>query len=106
MNTDRRAAQRNSRLTAARRDDLVMQFQADLCGIDVGREVIERPPWVPHTPPAWRGGLGHRGRCGQPSWQEGKRWTPSMEPTERIRTYRLWKKAVTRTLDWVDDDVK
>jgi len=29
-----------------------------------------------------------------------------LEPAERDRTYRLWKKAVTRTLDWVDDDVK
>ena len=31
------------------------------------------------------------------NWQEGKRWTPTMEPAERDRTYRLWKKAVTRT---------
>ena len=29
-----------------------------------------------------------------------------MAPAERDRTYRLWKKAVTRTLDWVDEDVK
>ena len=29
-----------------------------------------------------------------------------MAPEERDRTYRLWQKAVTRTLDWVDEDVK
>ena len=29
-----------------------------------------------------------------------------MDPAERDRTYRLWKKAVTRTFDWVDEDVK
>ena len=29
-----------------------------------------------------------------------------MDEKERERTYRLWKKAVTRTFDWVDDDVK
>jgi len=28
-----------------------------------------------------------------------------MEDQERDRLYRNWKKAVTKTLDWVDDDV-
>ena len=27
-----------------------------------------------------------------------------MEPAERERRLRLWKKAVDRTFDWVDDD--
>ena len=29
-----------------------------------------------------------------------------MEVAERDRQLRLWKKAVTKTFDWVDDDVK
>jgi len=29
-----------------------------------------------------------------------------MADAERDRQYRLWKKAVTRTFDWVDDDVQ
>jgi glycerol kinase len=29
-----------------------------------------------------------------------------MEPEERDRQLRLWKKAVTKTFDWVDDDVR
>jgi glycerol kinase len=29
-----------------------------------------------------------------------------MEAGERERQLRLWKKAVTRTFDWVDADVK
>ena len=29
-----------------------------------------------------------------------------MDAEERERTYRLWKKAVTRTFDWVDEDVR
>jgi glycerol kinase len=29
-----------------------------------------------------------------------------MEPAERERLYRGWKKAVTKTFDWVDDDVR
>ena len=39
------------------------------------------------------------------NWAEDKRWLPSMEPTEVDRQYRLWKKAVSRTLEWVDEDV-
>lgn len=40
------------------------------------------------------------------NWAEDKRWTPSMDTEKRDRLYRLWKKAVTRTLDWVDEDVE
>jgi glycerol kinase len=29
-----------------------------------------------------------------------------MPDAERERLYRNWKKAVTKTLDWVDDDVE
>ncbi len=29
-----------------------------------------------------------------------------MDDSERDRQLRLWKKAVTKTFDWVDDDVK
>jgi glycerol kinase len=29
-----------------------------------------------------------------------------MEQSERERQMRLWKKAVTKSMDWVDDDVK
>jgi glycerol kinase len=42
----------------------------------------------------------------QSNWGEGKRWTPKMPEDERERLYRNWKKAVTKTLDWVDDDVE
>ena len=28
-----------------------------------------------------------------------------MDADERARLYRNWKKAVTKTMDWVDDDV-
>ena len=87
-------------------DDLVMQFQADLCGVDVVRpKVIETTA----LGAAYAAGMAVGYWSGTDdvvaNWQEGKRWTPSMEPAERDRTYRLWKKAVTKTLDWVDADV-
>ena len=39
------------------------------------------------------------------NWSEDRRWEPAMEEAERERLYRNWKKAVTKTFDWVDDDV-
>jgi glycerol kinase len=35
-------------------------------------------------------------------WAEGRRWEPRMGEAEREEGYRRWKKAVQRTLDWVD----
>ena len=35
----------------------------------------------------------------------GPRWTPAMDEAERERLDRNWKKAVTKTLEWVDEDV-
>ena len=29
-----------------------------------------------------------------------------MEDAERDRQLRLWRKAVTKSMDWVDDDVR
>jgi glycerol kinase len=39
------------------------------------------------------------------NWQEDSRWEPSMDEDERERQLRNWKKAVTKTFDWVDGDV-
>lgn len=86
-------------------DDLVMQFQADLCGVDVVRpKVIETTA----LGAAYAAGIAVGYWSGTEdivaNWQEGKRWTPTMDAAERDRTYRLWKKAVTRTFDWVEED--
>lgn len=88
-------------------DGLVMQFQADLCGVDVVRpKVIETTA----LGAAYAAGIAVGFWSGTEdvvaNWQEGKRWTPTMDKAEVDRTYRLWKKAVTRTFDWVDEDVK
>ena len=86
-------------------NDTLMQFQADLLGVDVVR------PRVAETTAlgaAYAAGLA-AGYWSSPSevrdnWGEDRRWSPSMDPAERERLYRNWKKAVQRTLDWVDDD--
>ena len=86
-------------------DETLMQFQADLLGVDVVR------PRVAETTAlgaAYAAGLAV-GYWASPSevrdnWGEDRRWLPSMDPAERERLYRNWKKAVQRTLDWVDGD--
>jgi glycerol kinase len=38
------------------------------------------------------------------NWHKAAEWLPLMEPLRRERGYRKWKKAVARTVDWLDDD--
>ncbi len=85
---------------------LLMQFQADLLGVPVIRPVVAETTALGA---AYAAGLAVGFWSGldelRANWQEGERWTPSMAPVEVDRQFRNWKKAVTRTFDWVDDDV-
>ncbi|MES9544140.1 glycerol kinase, partial [Actinomadura sp. NPDC000600] len=36
------------------------------------------------------------------NWNEDKRWQPTWDDDKRQQGYAAWKKAVDRTLDWVD----
>lgn len=88
-------------------NETLMQFQADLLGVDVVR------PKVAETTAlgvAYAAGLAVRfwDSTGEvaANWAESRRWKPAMDPAERDRTWRLWQKAVNRTLDWVDADVR
>ncbi len=87
-------------------NETLMQFQADILGVDVVR------PRVAETTAlgaAYAAGLAvgywENDEDITNNWGEDKRWTPQMEESERERLYRQWKKAVTKTLDWVDDDI-
>jgi glycerol kinase len=37
-------------------------------------------------------------------WREQDRWTPTMDETTRDRKVRFWRKAVSRTLNWISVD--
>ncbi len=88
------------------RDNTLMQFQADIIGVDVVAPVVAETTALGA---AYAAGIAVGFWEGESdviaNWKEGQRWTPKMDKTEVERTYRLWKKAVTRTMDWVDDDV-
>jgi len=88
-------------------NELLMQFQADQLGVDVIR------PRVTETTAlgaAYAAGIAVGFWRGEhdvvDNWSEDARWTPRMPSDERDRLYRNWKKAVTKTMDWVDDDVE
>jgi len=36
------------------------------------------------------------------NWNEAQRWQPEWTDEQRATGYAGWKKAVERTLDWVD----
>jgi len=38
------------------------------------------------------------------NWHAAAQWLPDMDPDRRQRGYRKWRKAVSRTIDWVDED--
>lgn len=88
-------------------NELLMQFQADILGVDVvAPEVAETTALGAAYAAGIAVGFWEGEQDVIDNWSEGKRWTPSMDEEARERTYRLWKKAVTRTFEWVDDDVR
>ena len=88
-------------------NDTLMQFQADQVGVPVVRPVVAETTALGA---AYAAGIAVGYWNGEQdvidNWAEDKRWEPQMDSAERERLYRQWKKAVTRTFDWVDDDVK
>ncbi|TFD20252.1 FGGY-family carbohydrate kinase, partial [Cryobacterium sp. TMT2-23] len=87
-------------------NDLLMQFQADILGVSVVRPVVAETTALGA---AYAAGLavGFWNDLGElrANWQEDARWEPRMDVAERDRLLRNWKKAITKSLDWVDADV-
>nr|WP_274637774.1 glycerol kinase GlpK [Microbacterium bovistercoris] len=89
------------------RNDTLMQFQADILGLPVVRpRVVETTA----LGAAYAAGLATGVWSGfdelRALWQEDRRFEPTMDADERERRYRMWQKAVSKSLDWVDDDAR
>jgi len=86
-------------------NDLLMQFQADI----LDREVVR--PRVKETTAlgaAYAAGLAvgfYEGLDDLRSrWSVDRTWKPAMDPAVRERMYGYWKKAVTRSFDWLEEE--
>ena len=88
-------------------NETLMQFQADQVGVPVIRPVVAETTALGA---AYAAGIAVGFWSGEEdvvkNWAEDKHWEPKMDDAERDRLYRNWKKAVTKTFDWVDADVK
>jgi glycerol kinase len=84
------------------RNDLLMQFQADMLGVPVVRPRISETTALGA---AYAAGVAVGYWGGEDDllkgWGEDARWTPQMAVKERARLYRGWKKAVRKSLSWI-----
>jgi glycerol kinase len=87
-------------------DELLMQFQADILDKPVVRPTIRETTALGA---AYAAGLAVGffkdldDLCA--NWSVEKTWNPNMQEEKRESMYRLWKKAVNRTFDWIEEPI-
>lgn len=84
-------------------NDLLMQFQADILGVQVVRPVISETTALGA---AYAAGLavGYWQNLDElrANWQVSKVWNPQMDNDTRKKLYYGWRKAVVKSFGWVD----
>src|SRR5690606_17004491 len=86
-------------------NELCMQMQADILGVPVSRPVVAETTALGAAYAAglavgfWKSTDDLRR-----NWNEDRRWEPQWTDEQRERGYTGWRKAVTRTFDWVEVD--
>ena len=84
-------------------NELLMQFQSDILSLPVLRPVIKETTALGA---AYAAGLavGFYSNLEdlRQNWAVETTWEPRMDEEQRERLYRGWKKAVTRSFDWVE----
>jgi glycerol kinase len=84
-------------------NELLMQFQADILGVPVIRPKITETTALGAASAAalaigFASGIDELKR----NWAMDKLWEPAMAPEQRARGIAGWKKAVERTLNWME----
>ena len=104
MSADSKVALKSMRVDGgATANDLLMQIQSDVMGIEIIRpQVIETTA----LGAAYAAGLAV-GVWASPNelrnkWREDHRWSSTQNPDLRAEKYAQWKKAVNRTLNWIE----
>ncbi len=84
-------------------NDYLMQMQADILGVPVARpKVAETTALGSAYAAGFAVGFWSTEQEMRDNWLEDKRWEPQWSDDKREEGYAGWKKAVQRTLDWVD----
>ena len=84
-------------------NELLMQFQADILGVPVVRpKVAETTALGAAYAAGLAVGFWDNLNDLRANWQIEKSWSPQMDVEKRAALYAAWKKAVTRTFDWVE----
>jgi glycerol kinase len=84
-------------------NDLLMQFQSDILAKPVVRPMVKETTALGA---AYAAGLavGFFQDTDElvANWSVDRQWQPEMDEESRERLYHFWKKAVTRSFDWVE----
>ena len=84
-------------------NDLLMQFQADILAKPIVRPMVKETTALGA---AYAAGLavGFFQDTDElvANWAVDQQWEPKMDAESRKRLYHFWKKAVTRSFDWVE----
>jgi glycerol kinase len=84
-------------------NELLMQFQADLLNRPVVRpQVMETTALGAAYAAGLAVGFFQNIEELRAQWGVNQTWTPSADESNREAQYTLWKKAVTRSFDWLD----
>ncbi|MFI6097354.1 glycerol kinase GlpK [Lentzea sp. NPDC051213] len=85
-------------------NELLMQFQADILGVPVIRPVVAETTALGAAYAAGLAvGFWKTEDDIRENWAMDKQWEPQMDDARRTSEYANWKKAVTKTFDWVED---
>jgi glycerol kinase len=85
-------------------NELLMQFQADILDRAVVRPAVRETTALGA---AYAAGLATGFYAGvedlRAQWSVDRTWKPQMDAARREKMYGFWKKAVTRSFDWLEE---
>ena len=85
-------------------NNLLMQFQSDVLAVPVIRpKVSETTALGAAYAAGYATGFWSSTDEMRSNWGEDRRWDPDPESNASTELFRMWKKAVTRTFDWVEE---
>jgi len=86
-------------------NNTLMQFQSNVLGVPVIRpQVAETTALGAAYAAGLATGFWSNLEDLRQNWQIDHTWEPNMDAGARDKQYAMWKKAVTRTFDWVEQD--